>query len=303
MRITFDKQSQNLAQPDPYVIFANGKYYLYATGHHGVNCYVSDDLINGWRYVGEVFHVEGKKEYWAPCVLQYGGKFYMYCSCMSTDDIDAHGERLLVAESDTPDGDFTFCNFLAEPFSIDPHVVESGGKLFIFYSINEYEGERKGTYVVMQKMRSPFALEGEPIALIRPTMDEEISRRNADGTAWHTVEGAFYFREGDYHYVMYSGNAYASPYYYLGYAMAYGNEDDLTKLKFVKMPKDGSYAPVIAKNQSETSTGHNSVIKIDGKYYCMYHGRELTDDPKKENRTARVCELIVNNGKLTAVRS
>ncbi|MFR6641522.1 MAG: hypothetical protein ACLUSP_09535 [Christensenellales bacterium] len=43
------------------------------------------------------------------------------------------------------------------------------------------------------------------------------------------------------------------------------------------------------------------MIKIDGKYYCVYHGRDgVTNEKGIENRTARVCELVADNGTLTA---
>ena len=43
--------------------------------------------------------------------------------------------------------------------------------------------------------------------VVRPTMDEEIFMRDRfeKGKDWYTVEGAFYFRKGDWHYVTYSG--------------------------------------------------------------------------------------------------
>ena len=64
------------------------------------------------------------------------------------------------------------------------------------------------------------------------------------GQHWHTIEGAFYFSEGDYHYVIYSGNCYQNEYYFLGYAAAKTSERDLTKIKFEKMPDSNTYAPL-----------------------------------------------------------
>ena len=98
------------------------------------------------------------------------------------------------------------------------------------------------------------------------------------GQHWHTLEGAFYFREGDYHYIIYSGNCYENEYYYLGYAVAKTSETDLTKIKFTKYPDENTYAPLISKNEYEEGTGHNSVIKYDGEYYVIYHGRDVIDD-------------------------
>jgi hypothetical protein len=103
---------------------------------------------------------------------------------------------------------------------------------------------------------------------------------------------------------MYSGNCYQNEYYFLGYSYAYTEERDLTKIKFEKMPAEDIYAPVIAKNEFETGTGHNSVIKEDGEYYCVYHGRDIPPDPRIEgdNRTARICKLVLDGKNLTAQR-
>lgn len=304
MRIIFDRENQPKSQADPYIFAWGGKYYIYATGGEGVHCYVSDKLESGWEYLGIVFSREGKQGFWAPCVYEEGGKIYMYASYMPVGTDDTHEERIFVAVSDTPDGQFTFVKELLEPFSIDPHVVKSGDGLYMFYSVNDYEAERAGTYIVVRKMASPTEMEGEEIPVVRPTLDEEIFQRDRFrvGQHWHTLEGAFYFREGDYHYLIYSGNCYMNEFYYLGYAVAYGAEDDLTKLTFRKYPAEDVYAPLIAKNEVESGTGHNSVIKVDGTYYCVYHGRDLGDVQEYDNRSARICPLSVEDGVLKAIR-
>ena len=146
----------------------------------------------------------------------------------------------------------------------------------------------------------------DPRAGVRATLDEEIFLRDRfrKGQHWHTLEGAFYFREGDYHYLIYSGNCYENEYYYLGYAVAYGDESDLTKLNFRKYPDEHTYAPLIAKNEWEEGTGHNSLIKYEGNYYVIYHARDRVPDDRirGDRRTARICRLIVDGEKLTALR-
>lgn len=94
-------------------------------------------------------------------------------------------------------------------------------------------------------------------------MDEEIFMRDRfeKGKDWYTVEGAFYFRKGDWHYVTYSGNCYKSPYYYIGYARACTPETDLTKINFEKYPNDREYRPLVTRNGEESGTGHNSILE------------------------------------------
>ena len=307
MKLIHYKEGQYPSQADPFIIRAeNGDFYLYVTGVDGVHAYKSSSLCGEYSDIGCVFSVVGCKEYWAPSVIHIDGKYYMYVSFMKADDTDVHLQTMHVAESDTPDGPFHSPKKLIEPFSIDSHVVKNEDGLFIFYSLNDYDAERAGTYVAIDRMTDPYTVSGNPTAVVRPTLDEEIFMRDRfkAGQHWHTLEGAFYFREGDYHYLIYSGNCYETEYYYLGYATAHSPENDLTKLKFTKYPDESTYAPLISQNSFEAGTGHNSVIKVDGEYYAVYHGRDLSPDPriKGDNRTARICRLHVSDGIITAER-
>lgn len=85
---------------------------------------------------------------------------------------------------------------------------------------------------------TPEKAEGKPVTMLTPTLDEDIYMRDRykKGENWHTIEGAFYFKEGDWQYLMYSGNCYLQPTYYIGYARAKTNETDLTKIKFENIP-------------------------------------------------------------------
>ena len=284
---------QNRSQGDPYVIKSNGLYYMYATHVQGVQLYVSEDMLN-WQYQGFCYQRQGHKEYWAPAVIEIEGKFYMYYSSIPNEETDVHQERIAVAVSDTPKGPFQFVKDLIEPFSIDAHIVVSGNDLYTFYSVNDYEAERAGTLIVVDKMISPLEMCGQPKVVVRATLDEEIFMhdRFKKGQHWHTLEGACYFRKGDYHYLMYSGNCYESEYYYIGYAVCHSNERDLTKLQFKKYPNDTEYLPLISKSMDEEGTGQNSLLEEDGKYYVFYHGRDWGKACNTDVRTARMCEVV-----------
>lgn len=307
MKLINFKEGQYPSQPDPFILKGgDGKYYIYVSGAEGVHVYMSDSLSEGYTDMGIAFKVEGCKEYWAPSVIYTHGKYYMYVSFMKAEEDDVHMQTMHVAESDTPKGPFHTPTALIAPFSIDSHVVENESGLYMFYSLNDYEAERAGTYIAVDKMTDPRTMAGAPVPVVRATLDEEIFCRDRfkKGQHWHTLEGAFYFREGDTHYLIYSGNCYESEYYYLGYAVAHGSENDLTKLQFKKYPDENTYAPLIAANGFEAGTGHNSVIKDNGQYYAVYHGRDIPPDPRinGDNRTARICRLEFDGDKLTAVR-
>lgn len=295
---------QTKSQGDPYVIKHGGTYYMYATHSDGVQLYKSADKRN-WEYLGLCFSKEGEQEYWAPAAIEWQGKIYLYYSSMPVGAPDVHSERMCVAVSDTPEGPFAFAGELIKPFSIDAHVVESGGELFMFYSVNDENAERAGTLVVVDKMLSPTKMAGQPSVAVRATLDEEIFMhdRFRKGQHWHTLEGAFYFEKDGYHYLMYSGNCYQNENYYIGYAVCKSDEKDLTKLKFIKYPDEQTYCPLLCKNDKEEGTGHHSVLIEDGKYYVFYHGRDKGAGVEDvgDSRTARMCEITAEKGVLTVV--
>ena len=298
-----------LGQADPYMMKAsNGKYYIYATGPSGPQLYSSDSLMEGWEYRGCCLDMTGQKNCWAPCVVELGGKYYMYSS-MDEDDEDEHGQTMRVAVSDSPEGEFRLVKNLLPPFSIDPHAVVTPSGMYFFYCVNEYEAERVGTVVMCDKMTDPLTLEGNPVCVIRPTLDEEIYQRDRfkEGQHWHTIEGAFYFCVGNTHYLMYSGACHQNPTYFIGYSVAHGAPDaDLRTLDWKKYPDDNTYSPLLSKNDFIEGMGHNSVIFDNGKCYIVYHGRDYGSEAfrndsgiPEDTRSARIDEMKIDGDVLS----
>lgn len=296
-------KTEGRSQPDPYIIFDNGKYYVYCTAYDGVDSYVSDKL-DGFEYLGKVLTQEGQKEYWAPCVIKLRSRYYMYYSSMPQSSDDVHLQAIKVAVADSPAGPFVYVKDVLPPFSIDAdvHVNESG--LYMFYSVNDLNSDRVGTYIRVDRMTDPFTLAGESIAAVRPTRDEEIFQRDRfqKGQHWHTIEGASYFYQNGWHYCLFSGNCYEKDTYHVGYAAVKSQDMRLNKLHFQKYPDDNTYAPLLASNDYEYGTGHNSVIKVDGQWYVVYHGRDSKIPSPQENRPARICKLFAKDGVLTVER-
>ena len=65
------------------------------------------------------------------------------------------------------------------------------------------------------------------------------------------LAAAFWFCEGEWQYVMYSGGCFDNDSYHIGYAAARSRESDLTKVQFVKHTSNGKFAPVMYKNDFE----------------------------------------------------
>lgn len=300
-----------IGQADPYILKSGGRYYIYTTGHDAIYAYRSDKLFDGWEFYGKVFeYTERVEGYWAPSVIELDGKFYMYNSfeyLKDKGDKGGHHQAMFVSVADSPLGPFKNAKQILHPFSIDSHIVQNESGLYLFYSTNKFEGDRIGTYIVVDKMLDPFTPAGNPVTVVEPTLDEDIFRKDRykKGQHWHTIEGAFYFKEGDWQYVMYSGNCYEQPTYYIGYARAKTNETDLTKIKFEKYPDENTYHPVLKANEFEEGTGHHSMIKENGQWYAVYHARDYDDGLGANSfdaRNARICKLNVKDGIITAER-
>ena len=300
MKLKFD--IQNKSQPDPFIFADNGQFYLYVTAKEGVEAYQSDDIFGEWKYVGVVTEINPEtKVFWAPSVIKIDGTYYMYVSFSSEDG----WQEMHVFTAENPLGPFKKAKRLYKGFSIDSHAVQNENGLFLVLSLNDLNAECVGTRIVVDRMLDPFTPENKPVEIVSPTfLEERFTPQCTPEKDWYTVEGGFYFKEGDWHYLMYSAGCFQDDTYHIGYSAAKTDEKDITKIKFEKVTKNGGFNPVIIKNEFEEGTGHHSVIKLGSEYYAIYHGRdyEQSGGEYTERRTARICKLKVSDGIITAER-
>ena len=289
-------------QADPFIFADGDKLYLYVTAQDGVEAYSATDLFGEWKYEGVVGCVEGWHDYWAPSVIKYEDKYYIYVSCAT----DGKFEYMHVMESDSPLGPFGNGKCLYDFFSIDSHIVRTDAGLFLWFAKNNTDCARKGTRIYVDKMLDPYTPEHKEIEMIVPTFDEEFFTPQCTETdKWHTIEGPFWLEKDGYRYVMYSGGCYQDDTYHIGYAYEKTDEQDHTRLNLTKKTNGDRFAPVIIKNSFEEGTGHHSVIKYKGEWYAVYHARDyeaMESDEYSERRTARVCKLHIENGEISAER-
>ena len=300
MKLLFD--IKNKTQPDPFIFEDNHVFYLYVTAHEGVEAYQSDNLLGEWTYKGVVTKFDEANTFWAPSVIKLEDTYYMYVSCIANGNF----QFMHVASSDSPLGPFENEKRLYDHFSIDSHMVKTEKGLFLWYAQDNVTCDLIGTRVFVDKFIDPYTPENNPREVLVPEFDEEkftpqcTSERN-----WYTLEGPFWFQEGEWQYLMYSAGCYEDDTYHGGYAVAKTTEQDLKKVEFVKVKNNGNFSPLIIKNAFEEGTGHHSVIKNDGAYYAIYHGRDIQKTADKEyveRRTARICRLFVKDGKIMAER-
>ena len=306
MKMKFDAEGLRRTQPDPFIFEDGGKFYMYVSAMYeseGVEAYCADDLFGEFRYIGIVTETPGGHDFWAPSVIRYEGKYYMYTS-FRAPGVNIN-QPLYVLSADRPEGPFKNPKRLYDEFSIDSHAVETEAGLFLWYAKDNRAHEKVGTRVYIDRLLDPYTPAYAPREVLLPDFPEEkfTPQCNENGD-WYTIEGAFWFREGEWQYLMYSGGCYQDDTYHIGYAVAKSDETDLTRVDFVKHTENGAFAPVIIKNEFEEGTGHHSVIKYRGEYYAVYHGRDYgaLDGGYREARTARICRLTVKDGIITAER-
>ncbi len=294
---------------DPFVMKYNGEYFCYSTGMQSVNLLHSYDLVQ-FAHLGGCIEDAGRYNFWAPCVIYLNGKFYMYYSSNPAGEEDDHAHCLRVAVADSPYGPFIFQKQLLDLFSIDPHVIkDDNGKLFLFYSANNYSGTDRnftGTIVLLEEMLDPYTLSGNPKPIILPSIKEEMFMENrfGDGRDWYTIEGAFYLRNRDRKYLMYSANAFTNPTYFIGYSRA-EKGTGLADCTWMKYPNNREYDPFICQNDKVMGTGHNSVVKAPNNVddWIVYHGKGRKNIEKElpVNREMRIDPLIYGRNKLYTI--
>lgn len=293
---------------DPFILNdGNGKFYMYGTGggaKEGFATYSSDDLIT-WEFEGQVY--KGNREdswaidhFWAPEVYKFDDKYYMFFSAQWQDNPDNELEnfRIGVAVADKPTGPFE--DLQEKPLFdpgypvIDANVFQDDdGKFYLYYSRVAYEhpveseiaewAREKGWYDEIEEswvygieLKSDFSgVIGEPELLLRPpeNMDDENAEWESRSVTSHEVnrrwtEGSYTFKHEDTYYIMYSSNFYGGENYAVGYATGSSPLGPFTK---------ADNNPVLQKNTGEggkvTGTGHNSLVFLENKIYCVYHGR------------------------------
>lgn len=250
---------------DPYVMRYNGKYYLYMSTRDtqvGVKCFSSRDLVL-WEYEGMCTEEAVTRGAYAPEVVYYNGKFYMYSS--------PAGRGHYVFSSDNPTGPFVKISDNLG-FSIDGSVfIDNDGKWYF------YHADDQG--IIVHEMTAP-----NEISVVRIQV-------NAYMDGW--TEGPMVIQHDGKYYLTYTGNHVLSEGYRINYGV--GN----SPVNFV--PGDNN--PILLHTvEDPVGIGHSSSVKgpdLDS-YYIIYHtliGRAVEGMPKREMNIDR----LVFNGDVMEV--
>ncbi len=262
---------------DPFILKASDNmYYLYCTSAaSGYYCWKSTDLVN-WSgkkiCYARKSNSWGVDSFWAPEVVEYNNKYYMYYTARNSDG----SLRIGVALSDQPDGPFQ--DVKNEPLfdlgyaAIDANVlIDNDGSKYLFFSKdcseNEINGIRKSESYGVALSDDMLSIEGEPILLITPDQEWEMISVNP---LWN--EGPEVIVHNNTYYLSYSANFYADRSYSIGYA---------TSSSPLGPYKKSENNPILTSGTSKTISGpghHSFTVSPDGSEIWMaYHTHT---DPK-----------------------
>lgn len=262
---------------DPFILKApDGMYFMYATSAaDGIKAWKSDDMIK-WESVDYIYHKTektwGEINFWAPEVIFYKNKYYLFYSASVPDKI-VH--RTGVATCNTPYGPFIdiFNRPMFDPgyaaLDASPYINDDGSK-YLYYSKdcveNVVEGRHESHSYVVEMNEDMTGVIGEPVFLTKPDEDWE----KLSGPEWLWNEGQHVFKRNGIYYLMYSANSTADNTYCVGYATS-----DKPMGPFVKYAGNPILKSVYDDNGKciISAPGHNSVTKSpDGNdYYIAYH--------------------------------
>ncbi|MEA2709464.1 MAG: hypothetical protein QOF78_2065 [Phycisphaerales bacterium] len=295
---------------DPFVLRVGRTYWAYGTAPAAADgaefpVLRSDDLVN-WRHVGHALQpLPNARGYnhWAPEVAEKDGKFYLFYSASPRDNDEHH--RIRVAVASAPQGPFKDAGRELMPdagFSIDAHPFRDPrtGKWYLYFA-SDYTGEEPfGTGLAVAPLADDlFSVTAPPQVVIRATCEWQVYERQRDykgkiWEAWHCVEGPFVLYHNDRYYCLYSGGAWHSENYGIGFATAADPlgpwTDDMAR-----------HGPTVLKGAPPKviGPGHNSVVlgPDDRTLFCVYHAwdearsaRRMCIDPLMWTETGPKCD-------------
>lgn len=283
---------------DPYVLFYDGTYYLYATSFFdGFYCWTSEDLAE-WSDAKVCYEATersfGNSCFWAPEVYEFDNKFYMYYTAQ-WKIFEKENLRIGVAVADAPEGPFLDV-FEEKPMfdcgygCLDAHILKDGNENYLYYSRageNHFVNGTKISDIHVVKLGKDYAsVEGDHKLVSSPRQPWETIQRDVP-QYWN--EGAFVVKHCGRYYMMYSANYFASSDYGIGFSVA---DNPMGPFK-----KD-SRNPLMKTNSKISGPGHNSVVKTpDGTYYCVYHAHTDYHHPN-EDRQVYISEMQFKDGRI-----
>ena len=204
------------------------------------------------------------KEVWAPELHFIDNRWYVY---VAADDGKNENHRMYVLATANPniESEFSFIGKItdkSDKWAIDGSPFKYKGKLYFVWS--GWEGDQnvqQNLYIA--EMDSPSKIKSERVKISQP--DHEWEKRGSSKDLPTINEGPEILERGGKFFLIYSAAGSWSDHYCLGMLELTG-KNPLEPNAWTKTSK-----PVFESNESVTSPGHASFIKIKNQDYIVYH--------------------------------
>lgn len=200
------REDIRIRDPFIYTDFENGCYYMYGTtdlvegsldARNTFSVYRSADLENFEE--PRVIFDGGKRgfwadrDFWAPELHKYNGRYYLFGSCKS----DGRHRATHIFVCDTPDGEFTpLTDKPATPWDwdcLDGTFWIEDGKPYIVFS-HEWTQIKDGEIWAMELTGDLKQAVGEPFLLFRASDNPNVSE-TSEGSGNYVTDGPFLYTE------------------------------------------------------------------------------------------------------------
>ena len=286
---------------DPFILYENGVYYAYGTDvvfegdwvNTKYGCFVnkSGKLDGEWvKYEGELYITPqyAEKNFWAPEVHKYKGKFYMFATYFSSK---TQHRGCTILKSDSPTGPFVeITNGLATPEDWDAidgtlFVDEKGDPYMIFVHEWTCTEDKVGSMAFFKLSEDLTHAISEPVEMFRAT-----------DAAWcngKITDGCFMYKTENGELLMLWSNADKD-----GYAEGVARSKNGT----LEGPWSHDEPLLYCKSMSgEYDGGHGMLFKDEeGVMYMTLHSPNHPNENTKEN-TVIIKVREENNGILAEI--
>ena len=275
---------------DPQILLYNDTYYCYATYDAGkeIGFYVwSSQDLEHWSEPKLAFRAAdywGETRFWAPEVVEHGGKFVMHYSALHKEKKSL---RLGVAVADHPEGPFTDVHgkpmFDLGYATIDGSVLRCEEGNFFYYSRdcteNNIDGINTSQLYCVRLNDDLTEAVGEHVLVSTPTEDYELKSLNLTFKVGPRVwnEGPTVLVKDGKYIMNYSANYYATNDYAICVATA-----DNPFGPWVKSKNN----PVLSRRDDLFGAGHNAFFATrEGELYTSFHVQTNPENPSADRRT------------------
>lgn len=291
---------------DPFVVKDGQDYYLYCTQTDVYTptyqfvrgpIFHSTDMVN-WEYRGNVFSSYNPTwgtsgaGVWAPTVVKLGDKWNYYYSLSTGGDSNP---GIGVATSSTPYGPWEhkgklfFSSEIGVTNSIDPHVLEDDGKVYMVF------GSYGGLITLIELEQDGLSLKGG----LDYQKENKIDLAGFETYAMENYEGSFILKKDGYYYLFLSSGSCCSG-VKSSYHVVVARSENIagpyldSKGRDMFHPNRGDNV-VVPTRSSAMGVGHCSVLQDENDNYWMYYHGYNPGSSYEDSRVLYCDVLLWNN--------